>query len=67
MVIRKAMKSDGAALDALLTKLIRDETRYDSNLSPEVVIKRRGAALSLRKKTETLWVTSTASFTKFLE
>ena len=39
MVIRKAMKSDGAALDALLTKLIRDETRYDSNLSPEVVIK----------------------------
>ena len=39
MVIRKAMKSDGAALDALLTKLMRDETRYDSNLSPEVVIK----------------------------
>lgn len=39
MVIRKAMKSDGAALDALLTKLIRDETRYDSNLSSEVVIK----------------------------
>ena len=39
MVIRKAMKSDGAALDALLIKLIRDETRYDSNLSPEVVIK----------------------------
>ena len=39
MVIRKAMKSDGAALDALLTKLIRDETRYDSNLSPEVAIK----------------------------
>ena len=39
MVIRKAMESDGAALDALLTKLIRYETRYDSNLSPEVVIK----------------------------
>ena len=39
MVIRKAMKSDGAALDALLTKLIRDETQYDPNLSPEVVIK----------------------------
>ena len=39
MVIRNAIRSDGVALDALLTKLIRNETRYDSNLSPEVVIK----------------------------
>ena len=39
MVIRNAIRSDGVALDALLTKLIRDETQYDSNLSPEDVIK----------------------------
>ena len=39
MVIRNAIRSDGVALDALLTKLIRDETQYDPNLSPEVVIK----------------------------
>lgn len=38
MNIREATKNDCVQMDALLTKLIRYETRFDSNLSPETVI-----------------------------
>ena len=38
MNIREATKNDCVHMDALLTKLIRYEARFDPNLSPEVVI-----------------------------
>ena len=38
MKIRDAEPKDAAQLDALLTKLIRDETQYDSNLNGECTV-----------------------------
>ena len=38
MIIREATKDDCAKLDILLTKLIRYEVQYDSNLNHEYVV-----------------------------
>ena len=38
MIIREANKNDCAKLDALLTKLIRYESRYDTNIDPDYVV-----------------------------
>ena len=38
MIIREANMNDCAELDALLTKLIRYEARYDANFNPDHVV-----------------------------
>ena len=38
MTIREATAGDGARLDALLTKLIREESEYDPNLNPSYAV-----------------------------